>query len=151
VLWFWHVPAAYAEALASDAVFWTMQLSILASAVLLWRRVLAPADAHGAGHVAAGLVGTILQMGFLGALITFAGRPLYEPHLLTTGPWGLSPLEDGKIDAIPGHVNVIRLRADRAGTYRGQCAEFCGSGHAGMGFQVRVSAYEATGEGGGSP
>jgi putative membrane protein len=30
----------------------------------------------------------------LGALLTFADRAVYAPHLLTTGAWGLSPLED---------------------------------------------------------
>jgi cytochrome c oxidase subunit 2 len=31
---------------------------------------------------------------------------------------------------------VIRLRADRAGVFRGQCAEFCGLQHAHMAFTV---------------
>jgi cytochrome c oxidase subunit II len=47
-----------------------------------------------------------------------------------------SPRLGGKIDAIPGHENVVRLTADRPGTYRGVCAEFCGIGHAGMDFVV---------------
>jgi cytochrome c oxidase subunit 2 len=41
-----------------------------------------------------------------------------------------------KIDMIPGRRNVLRLRADRAGVYRGQCAEFCGLQHAHMAFTV---------------
>jgi cytochrome c oxidase subunit 2 len=51
------------------------------------------------------------------------------------------PRLGGKIDAIPGHANVIRLFADRPGTYHGQCSEFCGTGHAVMGFSVE--AHEA--------
>nr|WP_246233128.1 cytochrome c oxidase subunit II [Aurantimonas aggregata] len=46
------------------------------------------------------------------------------------------PRLGGKIDAIPGHVNVIRLTADRPGTFGGVCAEFCGTGHVAMGFSV---------------
>lgn len=42
------------------------------------------------------------------------------------------PRLGGKIDAIPGRTNVIRLQADQAGTFRGQCAEFCGLHHAHM-------------------
>jgi cytochrome c oxidase subunit 2 len=38
----------------------------------------------------------------------------------------------GKVDMVPGRRNRLTLRADRAGTYRGQCAEFCGVQHAGM-------------------
>ncbi|WP_114966539.1 cytochrome c oxidase subunit II [Alkalilacustris brevis] len=42
----------------------------------------------------------------------------------------------GKIDAIPGRENVMRLQADSPGTYGGLCAEFCGVGHAGMRFEL---------------
>jgi cytochrome c oxidase subunit II len=42
----------------------------------------------------------------------------------------------GKQDLIPGRVSEIRFRADRAGTYRGQCAEFCGYQHAKMALLV---------------
>lgn len=37
-----------------------------------------------------------------------------------------------KIDLIPGRTNRLLLYADRAGTYRGRCAEFCGLQHANM-------------------
>jgi cytochrome c oxidase subunit II len=46
------------------------------------------------------------------------------------------PRLNRKIDMIPGRRNAILLQADRAGTYRGQCAEFCGLQHAKMGFLV---------------
>jgi cytochrome c oxidase subunit 2 len=42
----------------------------------------------------------------------------------------------GKIDLIPGQTNTFTLQADKAGTYRGQCAEFCGAQHAHMAFLV---------------
>lgn len=35
----------------------------------------------------------------------------------------------GKLDAIPGHVNVLRIEAERPGTYAGQSAEFSGRGY----------------------
>jgi cytochrome c oxidase subunit 2 len=41
-----------------------------------------------------------------------------------------------KIDMIPGQTNRVTLEADQAGTYRGQCAEFCGLQHAHMAFYV---------------
>ena len=41
-----------------------------------------------------------------------------------------------KIDMIPGRTNVLDVRAERSGTYRGQCAEFCGLQHANMAFFV---------------
>lgn len=42
----------------------------------------------------------------------------------------------GKVDLIPGRTNLIRFTAERPGTYRGQCAEFCGLQHAKMGMLV---------------
>ena len=44
----------------------------------------------------------------------------------------------GKVDQIPDHRNVLRLKADKPGVYRGQCAEFCGIQHAKMAFLVRA-------------
>jgi cytochrome c oxidase subunit 2 len=42
----------------------------------------------------------------------------------------------GKKDMIPGRAATIEFRADQAGAYRGQCAEFCGAEHALMAFFV---------------
>ena len=41
-----------------------------------------------------------------------------------------------KLDVIPGKTNTLWLQADQAGEFRGQCAEFCGVGHALMQFIV---------------
>ncbi len=40
----------------------------------------------------------------------------------------------GKTDMIPGRVNRMQIRALEPGTYRGQCAEYCGGPHALMAF-----------------
>jgi cytochrome c oxidase subunit 2 len=42
----------------------------------------------------------------------------------------------GKRDLIPGYTTAIWMQADRAGIFRGQCAEFCGLQHAHMAFDV---------------
>jgi cytochrome c oxidase subunit 2 len=42
----------------------------------------------------------------------------------------------GKVDMIPGRTNQMWLKADEAGIYYGQCAEYCGSAHANMRFRV---------------
>ena len=42
----------------------------------------------------------------------------------------------GKKDLIPGRTASLALRADKPGTYRGQCAEFCGAQHAKMAVLV---------------
>ena len=56
------------------------------------------------------------------------------------------PVLNGKEDLIPGHDNTIVMTPRREGTYRGQCAEFCGLQHANMALDVQVdnpSAFEA--------
>ncbi len=51
------------------------------------------------------------------------------------------PRLGGKLDAVPGRSFRVRLQAHEPGTYRGQCAEFCGVGHAHM--SMTVIAMEA--------
>jgi cytochrome c oxidase subunit 2 len=48
------------------------------------------------------------------------------------------PALGGKMDAIPGRTNLLRLTPTKAGTYRGVCAEFCGPSHTFMAFPVVV-------------
>jgi len=45
------------------------------------------------------------------------------------------PLGD-KLDLIPNQINFTWLEASQPGTYRGQCAEFCGKQHAHMALAV---------------
>lgn len=93
VFWLWHAPASYAWALSNDAAYWLMQATLLGSAVAFWSAVRQTPPLAAAGA----LLATMVHMGLLGALITFAGAPLYGPHLLTTAPWGLSPFEDQQL------------------------------------------------------
>jgi cytochrome c oxidase subunit 2 len=45
----------------------------------------------------------------------------------------------GKLDLVPGRSNRLQVRADRAGVFRGQCAEFCGLAHSQMALFVVAS------------
>jgi cytochrome c oxidase subunit 2 len=49
----------------------------------------------------------------------------------------------GKLDMIPGRRNSIDLTPRRDGWFRGQCAEFCGTQHAHMAFDVKVESAAA--------
>ena len=98
ILWAWHWPAAYDLALSNMAVYWVMQLSLLVSAALFWRAVLAPA----ARTVPAVLyvVGGYMQMALLGALLTFAPDALYAIHQTAPLAFGLSPLADQQLGGL---------------------------------------------------
>ncbi len=51
----------------------------------------------------------------------------------------------GKKDLIPGRTAQLQFRADQPGSYRGQCAEFCGLQHAWMAFVVVAEPPERFG------
>lgn len=96
VLWAWHAPALYSAALSNDAIYWLMQLSLLGSSTAFWIviRTASPLNS------VAALLATMVQMGLLGALITFSANPLYEPHFATSWSWGFSPLEDQQLGGL---------------------------------------------------
>jgi cytochrome c oxidase subunit 2 len=52
------------------------------------------------------------------------------------------PRLGGKIDMIPGHINILRLKDNQSGYFRGQCAEFCGKYHARMVLAVHAQTSE---------
>jgi putative membrane protein len=98
VLWLWHLPAAYDLALGNYAVYWLMQVSLLATAVLFWTAVLHPAQEPGAAILAT--LGAYVQMALLGALLTFAPDGLYTIHQTAPLAFGLSPLADQQLGGL---------------------------------------------------
>jgi len=99
MLWVWHSPAPYVATFTSDSVYWLMHLTTFGAAVWLWFEVFS-AWGERIEVAAAAIVLTILQMGLLGAVITFADRSLYAPHLLTAPLWGMTALEDQQLGGV---------------------------------------------------
>ncbi len=99
VMWGWHLPAAIAAALAGETLHWLMHASFLLAGLWFWSAVLHrlrdPAGGVGAGLLA--LVVVMMQMGLMGALLTFAGRPLYAHYALQAPRLGLDPLADQQL------------------------------------------------------
>ncbi len=63
-------------------------------------------------------------------------------EVVTTGAdvihsWAL-PQMGVKMDAVPGRLNHTWFKADRIGTYYGECSELCGARHAFMPIEVKV-------------
>lgn len=102
VMWAWHLPSATTLALADDAVHWAMHASFLGAGLwfwsALWRRLRDPDTGAGGGLVA--LVVTMMQMGLLGALLTFASRPLYPVYVARTHALGIDPLADQQLSGL---------------------------------------------------
>jgi putative membrane protein len=92
-LWAWHVPALYNAALANMALYWGMQITIFATSFAFWLAI----QRAGVMGAVGGLLGGMVQMGCLGALLTFASQPLYVTHALSAPSWGLTGLADQQL------------------------------------------------------
>ena len=57
-------------------------------------------------------------------------------HAWAVPSWGV------KRDAVPGRINETWFKAEKVGTYYGQCSELCGIKHAFMPITVRVVSEE---------
>jgi len=72
------------------------------------------------------------------------GRPVY--FALASGDVLHSfwvPSLGGKMDMVPGRLQHLQLQASQAGSWRGQCAEYCGEQHGKMALHVVAQAPEA--------
>ena len=83
----------------SSTIYWSMHITMAGAAVWLWITLVAGAPEMSIRVILAGLFSTV-QMGFLGALITFLPRAMYTPHFLTTAAWGLTPLQDQQLGGV---------------------------------------------------
>ena len=99
-LWFWHMPDPYDATFRSDVVYWSMHVTLFTTAALLWRALLHHVPEQTPEVVAIGAL-TSLHMSLLGAVLTFAGRPLFTWHILAiTDRWGLTPLQDQQLGGV---------------------------------------------------
>lgn len=113
-LWFWHAPGPYDWALSNEAVHIVEHLTFFITALALWTLTIEPVGPRRIGYGGAlVLLGTFaLHNGLLGALLTFAPKPLYPSGASAAA--GLSALEDqqlaGLIMWVPaGLVHLMAL------------------------------------------
>lgn len=146
-------PLSMAEAGPRRAVTWAAVLSTIGLAGLLWADVrtgsaLAQLPAEGALRIE--LTGkqwwwqAVYDDPQSGTRFTTANElhlPVGRAAIITLRSDDVIhtlwiPNLHGKKDLIPGRVTEMRLRADQAGVYRAQCAEFCGEQHTLMALMV---------------
>ena len=124
LLWLWHLPVPYGATFAPDGIaYWSMHVSLIFSATWLWAALL-HATPRRPLAAAIGSLLTGIQMGVLGALLTFAPRAMFAVHRPeVTLPWGLTPLEDQQLGGllmwVPGGLLLVAvLGAGFAGALR---------------------------------
>lgn len=99
LIWLWHVPWLYQEALVAPLLHLFMYGTLLAAGLLFWNSLIDAASRAPECQVAAlaaSLVTTI-HTGLLGALLTFSPALWYPLLAPRAGAWGLSPLEDQQL------------------------------------------------------
>lgn len=115
-LWAWHVPAVYAAAWDSTAIYLAMQAALILPGWAFWNAVLAARRDAMAVFVSAMMVaGLAGQMGLIGAILTFATRALYPEHLVGAEAFGISIMTDqqlaGLIMWVPGMLPLALIGA----------------------------------------
>jgi len=111
-IWGWHIPALYDATIDNEAMHAAQHLSFFATALLFWWVALRRGEARGGTLAAIGaLFATMLHTGALGALLALTPSLAYVAYATTTGPWGLTPLEDqqlgGLIMWVPGSIAYL--------------------------------------------
>lgn len=104
-LWFWHMPRPYAWALANESVHAFEHACFFFTSLAFWYLLFEPRGrAAVMGYAGAIVFGLTfgMQNGFLGAILTFAPRPLYSAYQASApaGLFGLSALEDQQLAGI---------------------------------------------------
>lgn len=98
VLWVWHVPMLYELALRNPVVHALEHVTMLGTALALWATAVTrgPVRRPAPAGVLALFATATLTVG-LGALVTFAPRPLYVHYETGALAWGITALHDQQV------------------------------------------------------
>lgn len=124
-LWAWHLPVLYDAAVENLGLHVLEHLSFVVTAVMFWLVVRTPSLDRLRRAAVVFVIG--LQSSALGALLVFAGAPLYRSHLATARLHGLTPLEDqqlaGGIMWVPPGVVYLVVTLGLLGGWMSQAAD----------------------------
>ncbi len=98
-LWAWHAPGLYDAAVRNDGIHALEHMSFLATAILFWWVAIRPGPHRrvSGGSDVLYVFTAGIQSGALGAVLTFAGSPLYPAYVHSVARWSLSPLQDQQL------------------------------------------------------
>ena len=97
-LWIWHIPALYDAAVASEGLHAFQHATFVGTSILFWWGLVY--GRYGRVGYGAGVFyvfTTVVHSGILGALVTFAGTPLYPIYAAPTTALGVDPLGDQQV------------------------------------------------------
>lgn len=85
VIWIWHTPQLFELALRVEWIHILEHLSFLIAGYWYWTVLIRHSENEGYGSAALSVLSTLMHTGLLGALFTFASRPIYATYIATQG------------------------------------------------------------------
>ncbi len=102
-MWIWHVPFMYEAALQRSFIHTLEHLTFAAAGLLYWWHLLSPIRSRlrlgGLGPVLY-MASTKIAVGFLGILLAFSPKLLYDVYGFEGTRWGLTALEDQQVAGV---------------------------------------------------
>ncbi len=99
----WHMPVAYEAALNNSAVHFIQHVTMFGSSIAFWWPIIGPAPLRSELSYPQRMLYMLLVVtpkALLGAVLTFAGHPLYEHYIAAPDLWGVSDAEDQTISGL---------------------------------------------------
>ncbi|MBZ2205672.1 cytochrome c oxidase assembly protein [Massilia sp. R798] len=84
-IWTWHSPSLFELALRIEWIHTLEHLSFLLAGYWYWTVLIRHGENEGYASASLSVLATLMHTGLLGALITFAPRPLYATYVQTQG------------------------------------------------------------------
>jgi putative membrane protein len=98
VIWIWHAPVLYEWAVHNESVHAAQHAMFIAtSALFWWGLIYGRYGRAGYGAAVFYVFTTAVHTGILGALLTFAGSPIYPSYVSTSLARGADPLQDQQV------------------------------------------------------
>jgi cytochrome c oxidase assembly factor CtaG len=98
VVWIWHIPALYDSAVANEGVHALQHATFVGTSALFWWGLLYGRYGRaGYGAAVFYVFTTAAHTGLLGAMLTFAGDPLYPGYVAAAAARGGGALEDQQL------------------------------------------------------
>ncbi len=96
VIWIWHSPVLFELALHVEWIHTLEHLSFLIAGYWYWTVLMRHSENEAYASATLSVLSTLMHTGLLGALITFAPRPLYSTYVETQGGMGMA-LQDQQL------------------------------------------------------
>jgi putative membrane protein len=97
-IWAWHIPRLYDAAVANEGLHALQHATFVGTSALFWWGLLYGRYGRaGYGAAVFYVFTTVVHTGILGAMLTFAGVPLYPAYLAPAAARGIDPLVDQQL------------------------------------------------------